>query len=149
MTRTVLSGLAAALSLGLAGCGGDAPDPREEPGAGAAATNAAATSDPAAATASGSVPAPIEQAYRCRGLVAAALAASRVIPKDQLPAELAALDPSVLDHWNGKMGEIAAGTIDAGEEARLMTEATRILVTPEELHAELPAIRACIAAAAG
>lgn len=147
MTRTVLSGLAAALSLGLAGCGADAPDPREEPGAGAAATNAAATSDPA--TASGSVLAPIEQAYRCRGLVAAALAASRVMPKDQLPAELAALAPSVLDHWNGKMGEIAAGTIDAGEEARLMTEATRILVTPEELHAELPAIRACIAAAAG
>ena len=147
MTRTVLSGLAAALSLGLAGCGGDAPDPREEPGAGAAATSAAAAADPA--TASGSVPAPIEQAYRCRGLVAAALAASRVIPKDQLPAELAALDQSVLDHWNGKMGEIAAGTIDAGEEARLMTEATRILVTPEELHAELPAIRACVAAAAG
>lgn len=124
---------------GLAACGGEA-DSGTEAGAGVAAI---------AATAAEEGDAPItgtreqvEQAWKCRGLIAAASAAKALSGGD-VPAEIAELPTSSNAYWGNRASRISAPDMTEAELDALVASSTRMLATREALERELPNIRAC------
>ncbi|MBY8825161.1 hypothetical protein [Sphingomonas colocasiae] len=140
--RTSLPFLAIAAGLLLAGCSGGDPSTNAADN-GATPPNAAAHSSAATA---GVGPADVEFAYRCRGLLSAASASSRILPAGETPPELARITMKAVAWWTGEAArrDDAAG-IGADKRAELISGTTRVFVSRARLEEALPVIRDCLA----
>lgn len=144
--RTSLLYHAMAAGLLLAGCSGGDPSMNAADN-GTTTPNSAAPS-PAAPSATAAVSvslADVEFAYRCRGLLSAASASSRILPAGEAPPELARITMKAVAWWTGEAArrDDAAG-IGADRRAELMSGTTRVFVSRARLEESLPAIRDCL-----
>lgn len=143
--RNSLLSPAMAAGLLLAGCSGE--DPSMNAADNATTPPNSAASSPAASSAAASVSlADVEFAYRCRGLLSAASASSRILPAGEAPPELARVTMKAVAWWTGEAArrDDAAG-IGADRRAELMSGTTRVFVSRARLEESLPAIRDCLA----
>jgi hypothetical protein len=137
------------LLVGLAACG--EADQSETVGAAAVAQPAGNGS---AASVGGSetiaaTRAQVEEAWKCRGLITAAAAATKVLPASEVPGALSDIDGSMTFYWEDRAGRLKAPDMTEADVDALVVSSTRALVTREALERELPNITACIAAQKG
>jgi hypothetical protein len=91
----------------------------------------------------------VEEAWKCRGLISAAAAATKVLPAGEVPGELSDIDGSMTVYWNDRVGRLKAPDMSEADVDALVVSSTRMLATREALERELPNIRACVAAQKG
>ncbi|WP_301751415.1 hypothetical protein [uncultured Erythrobacter sp.] len=91
----------------------------------------------------------VEEAWKCRGLIAAAAAAKKVLLAGELPAALAEIDTAMTVYWDDRVGRLKAPDMSEADVDALVVNSTRNLVTRDALERELPNISACIAVQKG
>lgn len=128
------------------GCGDGGKAPPAPQGQETPKTTAGAgmDADEPAATVS-ATRAQVEEAQRCRGLMAATLAAKAILRAD-LPPDLAELNSSAIRYWSKRAGSLRAPDMSEAELDALIAKSTRVLMTRQAIEREVPAIRQCLAA---
>lgn len=91
----------------------------------------------------------VEEAWKCRGLIAAAAGAKQVLPAGEVPAALSEVDTAMTLYWTDRAARLKAPDMTEADVDALVVSSTRNLVTREALERELPNISACIAAQKG
>ncbi|WP_448659518.1 hypothetical protein ACPVPU_03380 [Sphingomonas sp. CJ99] len=129
----------------LAGCGGGTGgDPVAEGNAASAPAKASAAAEGGGET----IPATreqVEQAWQCRGLIAAAFAAKTILSDDR-PAELDQITATSASYWTDRAARLKAPDMTDADENAAIAKGTRVLATRDAIERELPAIRECLAA---
>lgn len=87
----------------------------------------------------------VEQAWKCRGLLSAANAAKTTLKTD-LPPELEEISLETVTYWTMRAGQLKSADMTEEQENEAIANGTRVLATQEAIAANLPDIRACLAA---
>ena len=136
----ISSGLAVALALG--GCGS------EKTPTGAPEQSVSSETAPSVEAEPAKIPATVaqvEEAWKCRGLMAAAHAAKPIL-KEDMPPELNDISADTAMFWTNRAAQLEAPDMTDEQENQAIVTGTRVLATRQAVEENLPDIRACLAA---